>query len=206
MAFHDVHQLDELHAETQIRFIATILFHSILPSHTHKRLLELDTTDYLKQMFRHALEHIQDILLLHEAHLTVDLRELRLAIRTQILVTETFYDLEITVETGNHQQLLQGLWRLRQSVELSRVHTGRNHEVTGTLRGRIYKNRSLYLQETLLIQIAANLERHSMTKFQILTNASTTQVQITIFHTQVITAICLLLDRERRGKRSVQDI
>ena len=71
-------------------------------------------------MFRHALEHIQDILLLHEAHLTVDLRELRLAIRTQILVTETFYDLEITVETGNHQQLLQGLWRLRQSVELSR--------------------------------------------------------------------------------------
>jgi len=40
--------------------------------------------------------------------------------------TETFYDLEITVETGNHQQLLQGLWRLRQSVELSRVHTGRN--------------------------------------------------------------------------------
>ena len=43
-------KFDELHAETQVRFVASILFHGIVPSDTHKRLLDIDTTDHLEQM------------------------------------------------------------------------------------------------------------------------------------------------------------
>ena len=135
MTFHNIHQLYELHAEAQIRFVATVIFHSICPWHTLERFGQLNTAQFFEEVFCHTFEKFDYIVLLYERHFTVDLCKFRLTVGTQIFVTETFCNLEITVETGNHQQLLQGLWRLRQSVELSRVHTGRNHEVTGTLRG-----------------------------------------------------------------------
>ena len=54
----------------------------------------------------------------HEAHLDVELGELRLAIAAQVLVAEAARDLEVAVVAGDHQQLLELLRRLRQRVEL----------------------------------------------------------------------------------------
>ena len=44
-----------------------------------------------------------------------------LAIRSQILIAEAFRNLVITVESGNHQQLLEQLGRLRQREKFSRI-------------------------------------------------------------------------------------
>jgi len=123
MSFHDVHQFDELHAETQIRFIATIIFHGISPSHSRERFGQFHTAKSLKQMFSHPFESSNNIFLLNKAHFTVNLRKLRLTVGAQIFITETFRNLEITVEPGYHQQLLQCLRRLRKCIELSRIHT-----------------------------------------------------------------------------------
>ena len=109
MTFHDIHQFDKLHAETQVGFVATIIFHSIVPGHALERLFNFDATDYLEQMFCHTFKDIQHIFLLNETHFAVNLCKFRLTVGTQVFVAETFHDLEITVETGNHQQLLQGL-------------------------------------------------------------------------------------------------
>ena len=50
-----------------------------------------------------------DILLVDEGHLHVDLRELGLAVGSQVFVTETLDDLKIAVEARYHQKLLERL-------------------------------------------------------------------------------------------------
>ena len=206
MSLHDVHQLDELHAETQVRLIASVIFHGIVPGHTREGFLYLDTTNGLEQVFGHSFENIQHIFLFHEAHLAVDLCKFRLAVCAQVFIAETFHDLEITVETGNHQQLLQRLRRLRQCIELSGIHAGRHHKVACSFRSGVYQHRSFHFQETLLVQIVTHLESHLMTQFQVLADSVTAQVQITVFHTQVVTSVRLVFNREGRSYGCIQDI
>ena len=74
-------------------------------------------------MFGHTFEGLDDVFLSDERHLAVDLSELRLTVGTQVLVAETLRNLEITVETADHQQLLQCLRALRQCIELPFIHT-----------------------------------------------------------------------------------
>ena len=103
MTFHDVHQFNELHAETQIRFVAAIIFHGISPRHTLERFGQFNTPKSLEQMFGHSFESRNDVFLFYETHFTVNLCKFRLTVGTQVFVTETFCNLEITVEPGNHQ-------------------------------------------------------------------------------------------------------
>ena len=122
MSLHDVHQFHELHAETEVGLVAAVIFHGVCPWHAHERLVHLYATDFLEQIFGHAFEEVDDVILLHKRHFAVNLCEFRLAVSTQVFVTEAFGYLEVTVETGNHQQLFQSLRALRQGIELSRVH------------------------------------------------------------------------------------
>ena len=103
MTFHDVHQFNELHAETQIRFVAAIIFHGISPRHTLEWFGQFNTPKSLEQMFGHSFESRNDVFLFYETHFTVNLCKFRLTVGTQVFVTETFCNLEITVEPGNHQ-------------------------------------------------------------------------------------------------------
>ena len=70
----------------------------------------------------HILKQTDYILLVNKAHLAVNLCELRLAVSSEVLIAEALCNLEIAVETTHHQQLLQCLWTLWQSIELSRIH------------------------------------------------------------------------------------
>ena len=74
-------------------------------------------------MFCHSFESGNNIFLFNKTHLTVYLSKLRLTVCTKIFITETLYNLEVTIKAGNHQQLLQCLRRLWQCIKLSRVHT-----------------------------------------------------------------------------------
>ena len=58
-------------------------------------------------MNQHGLDQAHDILAIHERHLQVKLRELRLAVGAQVFVAEAAGNLEITLEAGHHQQLLE---------------------------------------------------------------------------------------------------
>ena len=55
-----------------------------------------------------------------EGHLDIELRELRLAVGALRFIAETARDLEVAVESGDHQELLHLLGRLRQGVEHAR--------------------------------------------------------------------------------------
>ena len=56
---------------------------------------------------------------LDERGLDIELGEFRLAVGAQVFVAEAFGDLEVAVEAGDHQQLLEQLRRLRQREELA---------------------------------------------------------------------------------------
>ena len=76
-----------------------------------------------KNMFYQALKHLYDIFLLYKTHFAVYLGKFRLTVGAQILVAETFGQLEIPVESTHHQQLLEYLRTLGQGIEFTRIHT-----------------------------------------------------------------------------------
>ena len=155
-------------------------------------------------MTAHTLEHLQDVLLFDERHLAVNLRELRLAVSTQVLVAETLHNLEVAVHARHHQQLLQCLRTLRQGIELPRIHAAGHNEVASTLGRTVHQDRRLYLEEALLVEVTAYLEGKLVAQLKVLANARATQVEVTILHAKVVAAITLLFNRERRRQALVQ--
>ena len=93
-----------------------------MPSDSWK-IAKFDAFDGLEQMFCQAFEHVDDVFLFDERHLAVDLCELRLTVSAEVFIAEAAHDLEVTVEACHHEELLELLRRLRESVELARVHT-----------------------------------------------------------------------------------
>ena len=86
------------------------------------------------------VDHLVDVLLLHERHLQVELRELGLAVGAEVLVAEAAGDLEVALVPADHQQLLEELRRLRQRVpraRLSRLGTRKSRAPSGVERVRI---------------------------------------------------------------------
>ena len=157
-------------------------------------------------MTSHTLKHLQDILLLHKRHLTVDLSKLRLTVSTKILIAETLTYLEITIQSSHHTELFQRLRTLRKSIELPWIHTAGHDKVASPLGSGVDQYRSLNLHKTLSVEIAAHLESKLMSQFEIFTHHRASQIQIAILHTDIITAIALLLNRKRRSKRLIDDI
>ena len=92
------------------------------------------------------------------------------------------HDLEITIITCNHQELLQSLWRLWQSVELVRIHTTWHHEIASTLRCRTYQIWSLDLKESLLVEECADRDSHAVAKLHITLKWWPAQIEVTILH------------------------
>ena len=45
-----------------------------------------------------------------------------------------------------------------------------------------------------------------MTQFQIRAHGITTQIQVTVFHADIIAAVCIILNRKRRSHGSIQNV
>ncbi len=133
MAFHHIHEFHECHAETHVGLVAAVVFHGIGPGHAQEGLCKLDASDFFEKMLGHALECVDDVVLVDIAHLTVDLCEFGLAVSAQVFVAEAFHNLEIAVDAGHHQQLLECLRALGQGVELALIHARGHHKVARTL-------------------------------------------------------------------------
>ena len=154
----------------------------------------------------HALEHFQHVVALHERHLAVNLSELRLTVGPEVLVPEAAHDLEVAVVTGHHEELFLLLGTLGQGVELAGVHSRRHHEVAGSLGSGLNQIRGLYLHKALAVQVVAYLVSHTVTQHQILLQWIAAQVEIAVLHTQVITAVGLVLNGERRSGSRIEHV
>lgn len=195
----------ELHAEAQVGFVRSVLLHRLDPRHPAERLGEVDAQHLAEHMLRPALEHFQHVLLLDERHFAVDLREFGLTVGAQILVAEAAHDLEIFVVTGHHEQLFERLRRLRQRIELVGIHAARHHEVARPLGRGLDQVGGFDFEESLPVEERAHGVRHPVPQDQRSLQRRPAQVEVAVFHTQVVAAVRLLLDREGRNVRAVED-
>src|SRR5438874_9541152 len=88
----------------------------------------------VREFFEHAREHRldrgEDVVLRDEAHFEVELVEFAgRPVSAGILVAEARRNLEIAIETRDHDQLLEHLRRLRERIELARMHPAWNEIV-----------------------------------------------------------------------------
>ena len=102
------------------------------------------------------LDDGEDRLLAREAHLQIDLGELELAVGAQIFVAEAAGDLEVAVEAGDHEDLLEDLRRLRQRVELAGMHAAGNEKIARALGRGLGEDGRFDFEETLRAEALAN--------------------------------------------------
>ena len=196
----------DFHAETDVRLVVTILPHGIFPGHAFHHICVINAFDIFENSFYQSFKHVQNVFLFYKRHFTVDLRKLRLSVGSQILIPEAFNDLVVSIVTTHHQQLLEGLWGLGEGIKLSLIHSGRNYKISCTFWSGFDQERSFNIHELVLMQIIARRTVYSITQFKISLYGISSQIQITVFHPQIITTIGIILDGEGRHGRLVEDV
>ena len=134
--------LDELEAHPEVGLVGPVPRHRVGVRHPRQRAL-----DGVAGLGPHGLQDVlhqrDDVLLVHEAHLDVELGELGLPVGAEVLVAVAARDLVVALHAADHEQLLEQLRALRQGVPAARGQTGRHQEVAGALgrgagqRGRL---------------------------------------------------------------------
>src|SRR5690606_9840357 len=131
-------------------------------------------------------------------------RKLWLSVSTEVFITETLHDLIIPVKAGYHQQLLEGLRRLWQRVELTVMQARGHYKVTRSFGSGFYKHRRLYFNEILAVQILACLLRHFVTELQAFPDHISPEVEVAVFHAEVVSAVSIIFYGEWRYFRRIQ--
>ena len=101
-------ELGELEAEAQVGLVRTVALHRVLVGHARDRRGQV-VADERPHVLQDVLGDLNDVVLVHEAHLDVELGELRLAIGAEVLVAVAASDLEVALHAGDHEQLLKEL-------------------------------------------------------------------------------------------------
>ena len=122
----------------------------------------------------------EDVFLAHEARLDIELRELGLAVRAQILVAEALDDLIVAIEAGHHQQLLHELRRLRQREEVALLRAARHEIVARALGRRLRQDRRLDVDEAVLVHELAQRARDRVAQPQVLQHRLAAQVEVAV--------------------------
>ena len=91
------------------------------------------------------------VVLVDEAHLDVELGELRLPVAAQVLVAEAPSDLVVAIDPRDHQELLELLRALRQRVDRPGLEPARDDEVTRALGRRLDQVGRLHLDEAVRV-------------------------------------------------------
>ena len=146
------------------------------------------------------------VVLLDEAHLDVELGELRLPVGAEVLVAVAAGDLEVALHAGDHQQLLEQLRALRQGVPAAGLEPGRHQEVAGALGGGAGQRRRLDLDEAVrvehvaggLVDLAAQPDRG--------VGAAAAQVEVAVLEPRLLAHVDVVADRERQRRRGAEHL
>ena len=111
-----------------------------------------------------ALDEPEDVLLTHEGGLHIDLGELGLAVGAQVFVAEAAGDLEVSLVSGDHQQLFELLGGLGEGVELARMQAAGDEIVPRPLRRALEEDRRFDLDETAGVEEIAHVLDHAVAK------------------------------------------
>jgi hypothetical protein len=96
-----VGQLGQFEAEPQIRLIRAEAAHRVCVRHPRDRRRQL-VADKFPDSSQHLLSHRDDVIFGNEAHLKVQLSELRLPVSPEILIAVAAGDLEVPFHPADH--------------------------------------------------------------------------------------------------------
>ena len=186
----------------QVRLVGSVLQHC-LPIRNARVLAGRRDASTIREFLEHArkdrLDRVEDILLRDEAHFEIELVEFaRATVRPRVLVAEAGRDLEIAVEAGDHQQLLEHLWRLRKRVELAGVDPARDQIIARALGRAGGQDRRLELGEALLDHSAADRGDHGRAKHDVGVKLLAPEVEVAIGEPDILGIILLAGDRHRQ--------
>ena len=201
----DVGQVDQVHAIAGIGLVGAIGVHGLPVIHAAQRRGHLDT-HAAEGIGQDLFERAHDIVLVHERHLDIDLGELGLTVGAQVLVAEALGNLVVALDAADHEQLLQKLRGLRQSVEVARLDAAGNDEVAGALGRGLKQGGRLNLHELTVVQCLANGKGEVGAQLEVGHHLGTTEVQIAIAQTGVLAGLDAILDLERRGDGRIEHL
>ena len=146
-------------------------------------------------MARQRLHGLHDLVLRQERGLDIELREFRLAVGTQVFVTEAFDDLVVTIKARDHEQLLEDLRRLRQREKLAGMGA-RGHEVVARAFGRGFgEHRGFDVDETGVVQIVAHGAGDLVTQTQALGHVLAAQIDVAVLEAHFFADVFVELGR-----------
>ena len=143
--------VDEFDAEPQIGLVGTEPPHRLGVGHPRDRRRQV-VADQCPDRREDLLGNRHHVVGVDEAHLHVELGELRLPVGAEVLVAVTPRDLVVALHARHHQQLLEQLRALRQRVERAGLQSGRHQEVARALGRRPRHRRRLDLDEVVARQ------------------------------------------------------
>jgi len=126
------------------------------------------------------------------------LREFWLPIEAKSLITETLDDLEVTVEPGDHVELLEKLRAFRESVELPGAHSTWNEKVARTTGGVLDHEWGLELEKPGLIEVASYRLIDAMAHAKGSLQRSSAKIKVAVLEALFFAGIDFVLDLERR--------
>ena len=142
---------------------------------------------------------------LREGHLEVDLGELGLAVGAEVFVAEAAGDLEVLVEAGDHEDLLEDLRRLRERVEAARVDAA-GDEVVACAFGRGARHEGGFdLEEALLDEVVADGHRDLAAQREVVLHLGAAQVEVAILEADFFVGDGVFGGGEGRRLRLVEE-
>ncbi len=155
----------------------------------------------------HGLAHeAENLGLTHEGSLDVELGELELAVRPQVLVSQAARDLVVAVDPAHHEQLLGDLRALRQHVERAALQAGGDGELTCPLRGRRPEHRRLDLHESLPLHGPSQRAVHLRAQPQVVLHPVGAQIEVAIAQADRFVGLRSGVERERRRLGPREDL
>ena len=204
----DFGNIVDFEIEAKVRLVGTVLEHGFVPLHATDMLRRFEVPNLAENVRDELVEHFHDFVLVDERHFDVDLGEFRLTVCAKVFVAEALGDLEVAVHAGNHQKLLVLLRRLREGVELARVHTGRHEVVTCAFRSGLAKARSFNVFKTVCIEKVVHGLEETALEEELLLNPRTAKIQVTVLQAKVVVFLAFfvrVVDGERRSEGGVQN-
>ena len=198
-------EIANLRSEPGVGMVVAEPPHGIAVAQPRERSRRLDARDP-HQTHDQLLHDGQNLLLLDKGHLHVDLRELGLPVRPQVLVAEAPGDLEVPLEAGDHEDLLEQLRGLRQRVIASRMQTGGHEVVARPLWGGLRQHRRLDLEEASLVEDTPGLEGKAVTQFHRALHGRPAEIDVAPAQARLLARRGRFIHRERRGLALVQQL
>ena len=199
----DLGHVCELESEPRVGAIGAVALHRLGPGHAPKRNRQV-VSGLVHDLAHDVFHQRHDVVGLDEAHLDVDLGELRLAVRTQVLVAEAARDLVVALDAAHHQQLLEELRRLGQRVELAGVHAARDDEVARAFRRGLGQYRRLDLHEPAMLERLAEALCDAVAQLQRREDLGAPDVEIAPLQARQLVGVDPRLDLERRRLGAVE--